>query len=105
MNWLQGGVVVFQPTSALVDDTAVDGQEKRPIDASDSFGRGNHGGLSSEQLYDMTELWNCFNWLVQGLEGRTEQARQFGVFDNTEVRGGDIDGEEAMLGRFLVCGS
>ena len=49
----------------------------------------------------MTELWNCFNWLVQGLEGRTEQARQFGVFDNTEVRGGDIDGEEAMLGKFF----
>jgi hypothetical protein len=65
--------------------------------APECFAMGNEGGLSAEQLFDMMELWNCLGVLLQPFEGRTTQAREHGVYDNTEVRGGDIDGEEAML--------
>jgi hypothetical protein len=47
------------------------------------------------------ELWNCLGVLLQGFEGRTAQAREYGIFDNTDIRGGDIDGEEMMLGMYF----
>jgi hypothetical protein len=50
----------------------------------------------------MMEMWNCLGVLLQGFQGRTAEARQFGVYDKTDVRGGDIDGEEMMLGT-SVC--
>lgn len=101
MDWLRGGQLAHQQTctSTIVSSDSFY-MSSVLLNAPEYFARGNgKTGLSAEDLYDMTELWNCFNWLVQGLEGRTEQARQYGVFDNTEVRGGDIDGEEAMLGK------
>ncbi|KAJ5040755.1 hypothetical protein J3E74DRAFT_470072 [Bipolaris maydis] len=67
------------------------------VGASESFGKGNEGGLSAEQLFDIMELWNCLGVLLQSFEGRTVQARQAGIYDDTEIRGGDIDGEEMML--------
>lgn len=71
------------------------------VGASESFGKGNEGGLSAEQLFDIMELWNCLAVLLQSFEGRTVQARQAGIYDATEIRGGDIDGEEMMLGMLL----
>ena len=68
--------------------------------AAGKFGKGNEGGLSAEDLFDIMELWNCLGMLLQPFQGRTVHAREFGVFDDTEVRGGDIDGEEMMLGKF-----
>ena len=53
--------------------------------------------MNAEQLFDMMELWNCLGVLLQNFEGRTVQARQAGIYDNTDIRGGDIDGEEMML--------
>jgi hypothetical protein len=44
-------------------------------------------------------MWNCLGVLLQGFQGRTAEARQFGVYDRTDIRGGDIDGEELMLGK------
>jgi hypothetical protein len=55
--------------------------------------------VSAEQLFDMMEMWNCLGVLLQGFQGRTAEARQFGVYDKTDIRGGDIDGEELMLGK------
>lgn len=103
MDWLRGGQLAHQQTctSTIVSSDSFY-MSSVLLNAPEHFARGNgKKGLGAEDLYDMTELWNCFNWLVQGLEGRTEQGRQYGVFDNTEVRGGDIDGEEAMLGKSL----
>jgi hypothetical protein len=45
------------------------------------------------------ELWNCLGVLLQGFQSRTAEARKFGIYDDTEIRGGDIDGEELMLGK------
>ena len=99
MDWLRGGVLAHQDTCtstiSMSDPSCMAGVL---LNASEHFGRGNHGGLSAEELYDMTEMWNCLNHITQTIIGRTVEARQYGVYDCTEVRGGDIDGEEAMLG-------
>jgi hypothetical protein len=68
------------------------------VGAPECFGQGNEGGLTAEQLFDMMELWTCLSVLLQNFEGRTVQARQAGIYENTNIRGGDIDGEEVMLG-------
>jgi hypothetical protein len=100
MDWLKGGVIVHQQncsSSALMWDD----MNETLASAPECFAKGNEGGLSAEQLFDMMELWNCLGVLLQPIGGRTTQAREYGVFDNTDVRGGDIDGEELMLG---TCG-
>lgn len=98
MDWLRGGVLVHQKAcrSTMVTAASFDVSETF-ASAPECFAKGNEGGLSSEQLYDMTELWNCLGVLLQGFEGRTAQARECGVYDATDVRGGDIDGEEIVL--------
>ena len=100
MDWLKGGALVHQKacrsTILTTDSFDITGAF---ASAPDCFAKGNGDGLSAEQLYDMTELWTCLGVLIQGFEGRTEQARQYGVYEHTDVRGGDIDGEEVVLGK------
>ena len=56
-----------------------------------------------EELYDMTEMWNCIKALLHGIigPGRVTQARKYGVFDGLEIEVGDKVAEEAMLGKPL----
>jgi hypothetical protein len=103
MDWLRGGVEAHKSAIAFLnsedDSELVNGPEL--MLRSEHFGLGNRDdGLTAEELYDVTEMWNCVRAISQGVIGRTEQARQYGVFDDTDVRGGDIDGEEIMLGKF-----
>lgn len=101
LDWLRGGVLAHQDTCtstiASSDSFYLSGVL---LSAPEHFGQGNNGCLSAEKLYDITEMWNCLNHITQAIIGRTAEARQYGVYDCTEVRGGDIDGEEAMLGKF-----
>jgi hypothetical protein len=69
------------------------------VNAPECFARGNTGGLTAEELFDMMELWNCLGFLLHPIQDCRVQARQYGVYDDTDVRGGDIDGEETMLGK------
>jgi hypothetical protein len=98
MDWLNGGVLVHQQTCTFSITSTDFMNNDSLISAPECFGKGNEGGLSAEQLFDMMELWNCLGVLLQSFEGRTVQARQAGIYDNTDVGGGDIDGEEKMLG-------
>jgi len=110
MDWLRGGKLAHQDTCtstiATSDSFSLSGVL---LNAPDHFGKGNGDGLSADELYDITEMWNCLNHITQSVLGRTAEARQYGVFDSTEVRGGDIDGEESMLGnetqpkRVYIC--
>ncbi|KAH7398799.1 hypothetical protein DE146DRAFT_632368 [Phaeosphaeria sp. MPI-PUGE-AT-0046c] len=95
-DWLKGGIMVHQPTCTF-SIVSTDYMNDTLIGAPECFGKGNEGGLTAEELFDMMELWNCLGVLLQGFEGRTAQAREHGIYDNTEIRGGDIDGEESML--------
>ena len=98
MDWLKGGPMVHQKACTF-SITSTDFMNDTLLSAPESFARGNEGGLTAEQLFDMMEMWNCLGVLLQGFQGRTAEARQFGVYDKTDIRGGDIDGEELMLGR------
>ncbi|KAF2810144.1 uncharacterized protein BDZ99DRAFT_498337 [Mytilinidion resinicola] len=98
MDWLKGGLLVHQNgCRGTIFSTHSTDASSILATAPEHFAKGNEGGLTTEQLYDMTELWNCLGVLLQGFEGRTEQAREYGVYESTEVRGGDVDGEEFML--------
>lgn len=97
MDWLRGGLLVHQQTCTF-SIMSTDYMNDTLVGAPECFAKGNEGGLSAEELFDMMELWNCLGVLLQGFEGRTVQARKAGIYDNTDIRGGDIDGEETMLG-------
>ncbi|KAK5294739.1 hypothetical protein LTR16_001183 [Cryomyces antarcticus] len=104
LDWLRGGAVAHRRscTSTIVsvmNDFDVADTNGVLFNPPDCFGAGNHpgDGLSAEELYAMTELWNCLSVLLQGFQGCTDQAREYGVFDPTCIGGGDVDGEEAML--------
>ncbi|KAF2745970.1 hypothetical protein M011DRAFT_478732 [Sporormia fimetaria CBS 119925] len=98
MDWLRGGVLVHQNTCtfSILTTESID-MNSTLASAPDCFAKGNPGGLTAEELFDMMELWVCLGVLLQPLEGRTVQARECGIYENTDVRGGDIDGEEMML--------
>ncbi|KAF3008807.1 hypothetical protein E8E13_010590 [Curvularia kusanoi] len=95
-DWLRGGVLAHQPACTF-SVMSTDFMSDTLIGAPDCFAKGNEGGLTAEQLFDMMELWNCLGVLLQGFQTRTAEARKHGVYDETDVRGGDIDGEELML--------
>lgn len=99
MDWLKGGRLAHQ-RACLSTATCSDVIESSNIllCAPECFGRGNGDGLSAEQLYDMIELWTCLGTLLQGLQQRTEQAREYGLYDKTGVKEDDIGGAEATLG-------
>ncbi|KAF2465986.1 uncharacterized protein BDR25DRAFT_294622 [Lindgomyces ingoldianus] len=98
MDWLKGGELVHQKTCtySILTTDSIDMNDTL-ASAPECFAKGNEDGLTAEELFDMMELWNCLGVLLQPFEGRTIQAREHGVYENTEVRGGDIDGEEQML--------
>ncbi|KIW09436.1 uncharacterized protein PV09_00321 [Verruconis gallopava] len=98
MDWLRGGVLAHQE-SCTSTISAHDSFYISTVllNAPEHFGQGNAGGLSAEELYDILEIWSCLIKLTSGVVGQTQQARQFGIYDRTDVGGGDIDGEEALL--------
>lgn len=67
---------------------------------SESFGRGNFGGLSLEELDDMLEIWDALKDLLWSLTGPgcVAQAKTHGVFDAQRVVSADKHAEQAMLG-------
>lgn len=105
-DWLKGGPLVHQQscTFSILTTDSIEISDAL-ASAPECFAKGNEGGLGAEELFDMMELWNCLGVLLQPLGGRTIQAREYGVYEPTGVRGGDIDGEEIMLGElFFPCG-
>ena len=96
MDWLKGGP--FARRQKRKD--CLDGKEDAAIfSPAVSFGFGNAVNLSAEDLYDMTEIWTCLGVLVRGFQGKRQEARDVGVFDNvTDLTPGDIGGEDLALG-------
>lgn len=91
MDWLRGGVQAGYQSRGT-GDAGTPGPESMA-----SFGRGNAGGLSASELYDMTEIWTCLGVLVRGFQGKRQEAREFGVFDSADVSPGDIEAEDRVL--------
>jgi hypothetical protein len=101
MDWLRGGILAHQDSCSSTISTSDSFYISSVLlGAPDHFAKGNNGGLNAEELYDMLEMWSCLNSILESLMGETEQARQYGVYDQTNIQGGDIDGEEEMLGKY-----
>ena len=102
MDWLRGGPLARQHRQGKnVKEVGVEIHSTSAIYSSPAtFGRGNQGGLSPEDLYDMTEIWTCLGVLVRGFQGKRQEARDHGVFQNADVTKGDIEGEDAVLGSY-----
>ena len=100
MDWLRGGLLAAkQRKNANATDLGKDVDRSSVLYSSPtSFGRGNVGGLSAEDLYDMTEIWTCLGVLVRGFQGKRQEAREYGIFQNADVAAGDIEKEDAVLG-------
>ena len=69
--------------------------------AQPEFGQGNAGGLTAEDLYDMTEIWTCLGVLVRGFQGKRDLAREVGIFESTDIASGNVEQEDAALGKCL----
>jgi hypothetical protein len=102
IDWLKGGVLAYQQSTAssmtFTDDFGLNSVLFNP---PTGFAKGNGKGLSTDELYDMTEIWNCLGVLLRGFHGMRSEARESGIFDNTGVKKGDINAEDTMLGKHL----
>ena len=103
LDWLKGGLLANnQGCVATVNTNLEFDMSSVLLNAPDHFAKGNPGGLSAQQLYDMTEIWGCLSALLQGYQGRVDQARDAGVFDScTDVAEGDVEKEELMLEEWI----
>lgn len=102
MDWLKGGPLAKQQkrnTSTVDMGVDVD-MNSVTINPSPGFAQGNSGGLSAEDLYDMTEIWTCLGVLVRGFQGKRKEAREYGIFDKADITAGNVEQEDALLGRF-----
>lgn len=102
MDWLKGGPLAKQQkrnTSTVDMGVDVD-MNSVTVSPSPGFAQGNSGGLSAEDLYDMTEIWTCLGVLVRGFQGKRKEAREYGIFDNADITAGNVEQEDALLGRF-----
>ncbi len=94
MDWLNGGVLAKRNMNSTKS------KKNSMFGPITSFGHGNEGGLSAEDMYDMNEIWTCLGVLVRGFQGKRQEARDYGVFDNADITGGDVEAEDAVLGTF-----
>lgn len=101
MDWLNGGYLAEQQRNGATVLLAEPFFSMNNVlfDPPAGFGRGNGSGLSPQQLYDMTEIWNCFGVLLQAVHAKCDEARKAGIFDNIDIPEGDLAKEEAMLGK------
>ncbi|KAJ9297141.1 hypothetical protein DTO217A2_8695 [Paecilomyces variotii] len=98
IDWLNGGQQAKQrmkdPATLVVESFSMNDVLFEP---PQGFAQGNGEGLSTAQLYDMTEIWTCLGVLLQPCYGMRAEARRFGVFDGQDMKTGDIAKEEAVL--------
>ncbi|KAL6722098.1 hypothetical protein ACLMJK_001204 [Lecanora helva] len=99
MDWLRGGHLAAQQRQNANASTLGSEVDRTSVlySSPTSFGRGNVGGLSTEDLYDMTEIWTCLGVLVRGFQGKRQEARDHGIFENADVAAGDIEKEDSVL--------
>ncbi|OJJ69094.1 hypothetical protein ASPBRDRAFT_198663 [Aspergillus brasiliensis CBS 101740] len=98
LDWLRGGKVAMNRRLSAATSIA-DSYDANSVlfEPPAGFGDGNRGGLSKEQLLDMTEIWTCLGVLLQPMHGKCTEARATGVFDGHDVEANDSAKEEAVL--------
>lgn len=103
MDWLRGGALAkHQRRTANTMEFGADVNRNSVLYSSPpTFGKGNVGGLTAEDLYDMTEIWTCLGVLVRGFQGKRQEAREYGIFDKADITVGDVEQEDSVLGTCL----
>ncbi|KAG2418848.1 hypothetical protein HFD88_001950 [Aspergillus terreus] len=98
LDWLNGGIAAMNNHKAMsVSLTEPFGMNNVLFEPPAGFARGNLGGLSQSQLYDMTEIWNCLGVLLQPIHGKCKEARETGIFEGHNVSDKSPSKEEAVL--------
>ncbi|KAK2877805.1 hypothetical protein FQN49_001178 [Arthroderma sp. PD_2] len=98
VDWLRGGVLAESDTKPSASiSSPMPFISNLLLDPPQGFAKGNDGGLSSEQLCDMSEVWTCLVALLDPFHGKCKEAREYGVFDNKDVTPGDVAQEESLL--------
>ncbi|KAJ5757355.1 uncharacterized protein N7511_006049 [Penicillium nucicola] len=97
MDWLKGGVMARSIINSSSTMSEPFGMNNVLFEPPEGFGRGNLGGLSQSQMYDVTEIWTCMSVLLQPLHGKCIEARRVGIFDGMHVPHGDAVREETVL--------
>ncbi|KAI7281077.1 hypothetical protein KC345_g4377 [Hortaea werneckii] len=102
LDWLKGGPLANSQGCVATVNTNLDfDMSSVLLNAPEHFAKGNEGGLDSEQLYDMTEIWSCLAIMLEGYLGRIGNARENGVFGNCEVSEDDSGREEYLLEEWM----
>ncbi|KAF3490657.1 F-box domain-containing protein [Arthroderma uncinatum] len=98
VDWLRGGVLAesdTKPSASIFSPMPF--ISNLLLDPPQGFAKGNGGGLSSDQLCDMSEIWTCLVALLDAFHGKCKEARKYGVFDDKGVTPGDVAREESLL--------
>ncbi|KAL4753545.1 hypothetical protein BDW72DRAFT_168711 [Aspergillus terricola var. indicus] len=97
LDWLNGGVMAAsQHASVTMSISEPFGMNNVLLEPPEGFGRGNLGGLSHSQLYDMMEIWTCLGVLLQPIHGKCEAARNVGVFSGHVADKDPVKEEETL---------
>ncbi|KAL4738554.1 hypothetical protein BDV11DRAFT_134205 [Aspergillus similis] len=97
LDWLNGGVMAAsQHASVTMSISEPFGMNNVLLEPPEGFGRGNVGGLSHCQLYDMMEIWTCLGVLLQPIHGKCEAARKVGVFSGHVADKDSVKEEETL---------
>jgi hypothetical protein len=55
----------------------------------------------NDVLFHMTEIWNCFGALLQGIHGNCTEAREAGMFDHLDIPKDAVLKERAILEEWI----
>ena len=98
LDWLKGGLLANTSDLSATMNMNLDFEMSSVLlNPPNHFAKGNDGGLTAQQLYDMMEIWGCLTSLLQPYQGQVRQATRCGVYDGCDVFDGDEEREEYLL--------
>ena len=102
LDWLKGGLLANnQDLTATMNMNLDFDFGSVLLNAPEFFAKGNAGGLSAQQLYDMTEIWTCLRSLLQAYASKPQHARRNGVFEECDVAEDQVENEEHFLDEWI----
>ena len=102
IDWLKGGAMTRESSTAARSGLRIYESSGAMVSVFEAFGKGNCGGLEEWELWDMVEIWICLGVLIHGFlkDNNRGMARDYGIFDNSEIPEGDVAAEDVHMGRF-----
>lgn len=98
MDWMKGGAKARNYIGAASTMTEPFAMNNGLFEPPEGFARGNCGGLSQKQMYDMIEIWTCLGVLLQDMHAKVADARAAGILDGVNVAEGDTVQEQSTIG-------